>query len=215
MNRGKSNRAEWDEYINNKELLLCDDEIEKFGELFNKNIQNDQEQAYRFVVKTKERTIRIYQECYNLLSRIFERGTFELLDPSVKLSRRKRMIESLLSVLENTLKEPAKVFFTYNGEEYKIEQELEWAMSELTVGIVIGNKMPCVYFQDLSDGGDYKFWVGIGKAPNSSKDGEIQLIEGYIKPDDEWWYINTELGENTSVEKIANEIKKLVEHVNK
>ena len=214
LNRSKSNRAEWEEYVNNKKILLCDDEIENFGVLFRKNIQNDQEQAYRFAVKTKERTIRIYQECYNLLSRIFERGIFELVDSDVKLLKRKCIIESLLSVLKKTLQEPAQVFYTYNGEEYKIEQELEWAMSELTVGIIIGNKMPCVYFQDLGDEGGYKYLVGIGKAPNSSKDGEIQLIDGYIKPNDEWWYINTELEEITSVEKIANEIKKLVEYIN-
>jgi hypothetical protein len=214
-NRGKSNHAEWDEYINNKELLLCDDEIEKFGDLFDNNIQNDPEQAYRFAVKTKERTIQIYQDCYNILSRIFEHGIFELVGSNTKLLKRKRIIESLLPLLKDILNEPAQVLFTFNEEEYKIEQELEWAMSELTVGIIIGNMMPCVYFQDLGDEGDYKFWVGIGKAPNSSKNEEIQLVEGYQKPVEEWWYINKELGENPTVEEIADEIKNLVEHVNR
>ena len=176
--KGKRNYAEWDEYINNKESLLCDNEIELFNQLFDKSIQTDKEQSYRFAVKTKDRTIRIYKECYSLLSKIFENGTFELLDSEVILSKRKTIIESLLSILG----EQTHVFYSFNGEEFEIKQELEWAMPELTIGVTHGNKMACMYFH-IENNINYNYWVGIGKAPNKAtlEKEELQSFKDYQK----------------------------------
>jgi len=209
-NRGKSNYAEWDEYINNKESLLCDNEIESFNQLFDKSIQTDKEQAYRFAVKTKDRTIRIYKECYSLLSKVFENGTFEILDSEVILSKRKTIIESLLSILG----EQAHVFYSFNGEEFERKLDLEWAMPELTVGVTQGNKMACMYFHYIDNSTNYNFWVGIGKAPNkaSLKKEELQSFKDYQKcDDDEWWYLRKEFSNETTIEDIAEEIRELIE----
>ena len=211
-NRGKSNNPDWDEYINNKELLLCDDEIDKFGYLFDKNIQNSKEQAHRFVVKTKDRTIRIYQEGYKLLCRVFENVTLDKMDSNFTLARRKSIIKSLLSVLG----EQAHVFFTYNGEEFEVLHEIEWAMSELTVGITNGEKMACMFFYYKDDNTDYDYWVGIGKAPHTSKKQkeELHSFKDYqICNNDEWWYLRKVYSNETPIEEVAKEINELVDYL--
>ena len=211
-NRGKSNYAEWDEYINNKELLLCDNEIRVFNQLFNNGIQTDKEQAHRFAVKTKDRTIRIYEECYKLLSKLFEKGTIEALDSEEILSKRKTVIKSLQSILG----EQAKVFYSYNGEEFEVKHALEWAMPELTVGVVCGNKMACMYFQ-IDNDTDYSYWVGIGKAPHEAihKNEELQSFKDYQKcNNDEWWYLCKKFDKETNIEIVAEEIRELIQLIN-
>ena len=181
--------------------------------MFDKSIQTDKEQAYRFAVKTKNRTIRIYKECYSLLSKIFENGTFDILDSEVILSKRKTIIESLLSILG----EQAHVFYSFNGEIIEIKHALEWAMPELTVGVTSGNKMACMCFH-IENNNNFSYWIGIGKAPNKTiiKKEELQSFEDYQKGnDDEWWYLHKEFCCETTTEEIAEEIKKLIKIINK
>lgn len=211
-NRGKSNNAEWNEYINNELLLLCDDEIGVFANIFNKNIQTDEEQAYLFAIKTKDRTIKIYQECYNLLSKLFESLSFETYGSNFTLTKRRNILKSLLSVLG----ENARVFYTFNGEEYEIKYEIEWAMQDLTVGIANGDKMACMYFNYIDDYKDFNFWVGIGKIPNVTKNinAELKSFKDYQKcNEDEWWYLRKEFCKATPIEEIANEIKELLKFI--
>jgi hypothetical protein len=212
-NRGKGNYAEWDEYINNKELLLCDDEIDKFRDLFDESIQTNKDQAHNFVLKTKDRAIRIYQECYRLLYRIFEKGTFEIVDSDFTLFKRKTIIESICSILGKQ----AQVYYTFGGEEYVVEHEIEWAMPEITVGITNGDRMACMYFHYIDDCKSHNYWVGIGKAPNTPKNQKaiINSFRDYQKcNDDEWWYLRKEFGNEIPIEVIAKEINELVECIN-
>ena len=212
-NRGKSNHAEWNEYITNKKELLCDEDIEKFEQLFDKNIQTNQEQAYRFVVKTKDRTIKIYQECHKLLNRVFENGTFEMLSSHSILAKRKNIIKSLLSILGNQ----ARVYFTYSGEDYEVMQDIEWAMPELTIGVTTGEKMACLYFHCSDDLTTYNYWIGIGKAPGVPKkqEREIRSFKDYqIRVDDEWWYLCKEFEKETPIEELSVEINILVKFLN-
>lgn len=210
-NRSKSNNAEWDEYTNNKELLLCDDEIDTFGQLFDKSIQTDKEQAHRFVIKTKDRSIRIYHECYKLIYGVFGSGFFEILDSNFILAKRKSILESMICILG----EQARVYYTFYGEEYEVKYEIEWAMPKLTVGIIEGNMMVCIYYH-LFDDNNYNFWVGIGKAPNVSKDKSVELsFKDYqLYCEDEWWYLRKEFVKETPKEEIAQEIKDLVKSIN-
>ena len=218
-NRGKSNNAEWDEYTyidndkNNKELLLCDDEIDRFGELFDRSIQTNKDQAHNFVIKTKDRAIRIYQECYRLLNRIFENGTFGIVDKNYSLFKRKAKIESIRSILG----EQSQVYYTFAGEEFVLEHEIEWAMPEITVGITNGDRMACMYFHYIDDCKSHNYWVGIGKAPNTLKNQKaiINSFRDYQKcNDDEWWYLRKEFGNEIPIGVIAKEINELVECIN-
>lgn len=214
-NRGKSNNAEWDEYTykdkdkNNKELLLCDDEIELFNQLFDKSIQTNSDQAHNFAVKTKDRTIRIYQECYRLLNQVFENGIFETVDSNFTLAKRKAIMESIQSLLG----EKAQVYYTYKGEEFVVSHEIEWAMPEITVGVTTGDKIACMYFHYIDDDSDFNYWVGIGKGPNSTKDKNAKLksFKDYQEcNDDEWWYLLKEFNKETPIETIAKEMNDLI-----
>jgi hypothetical protein len=215
-NRGKSNSAEWDEYIANKKDLLCDDDIGIFKQLFNKNIQTDKEQAHRFAVKTKNRTIRIYQECYGLLHQVFEKGIFSDVDSDFLLAKRKATIESLCAILGKQ----AHVYFTYksdknNGEKIElVTNEMEWAMPKLIVGISNGHRMACFYFNIINNNADYNYWVGIGRALESSKDKELTPLKDYQVRNDDWWYFCKEFNKETPIEEIAKEINELTEYMN-
>lgn len=218
-NRGKSNNAEWDEYTyidndkNNKELLLCDDEIDIFGELFDRSIQTNKDQAHIFAIKTKDRTIRIYQECYRLLYRVFENGIFGIVDSNFSLFRRKTIIESIRSILG----EQAQVYYTFYGEEFVVEHEIEWAMPVVIIGITNGDRMVCVCFHYLDDDyTNYNYWVGVIKAPNTPKNqkASIRSFRDYhICDSDELWYLRKELSNEIPKEVIAKEINDLVEYL--
>lgn len=212
-NRGKSNNADWEEYINHKDLLLCDDEIHIFNQLFDKNIQSDNEQAYRFAVKTKERTIRIYRECYHLLNKVFENGVFGYIDSNNTIAKRKEILETIRSILGYR----ARVFLTFNGEEFEITNEIEWAMPELTLGITNGEKMVCLYYK-YNQGLKHIYRIGIAKAPNFPKNHKLQLRpfkDGYeILHDDEWWYLYKDFCSDFSIDDIVKELSELSEYLN-
>ena len=210
-NRGKSNNAEWNEYIDYGEQLLCDEEIKNFGKLFDKNIQADKDQAYRFAVKTKERAIRIYKECYQLLSTVFFNGIFENVDSSFTLSQRKNTIESLLSILG----EKAHVFYSFNGEGFEVIREIEWAMPELFIGIPLGNKMSCVYYHFIDNNTNFNYWVGISRTPNAMKDPKVEILSlDYQKCNDDIWYLRKEFDKETPVEDIAQEMNEVMKLIN-
>ena len=218
-NRGKSNNAEWDEYTyidnnkNNKELLLCDDEIDRFGELFDRSIQTNKDQAHNFVIKTKDRAIRIYQECYRLLYRIFEKGTFGIVDKNNSLLKRKTIIEAIRSVLGKQ----AQVYYTYGGEEFVVEYEIEWAMPVVIIGITNGDRMACVCFHYLDDDyTNYNYWSGVIKAPNIPKNqkASIRSFRDYhICDSDELWYLRKEFSNKTPIDVIVKEINELLAYI--
>lgn len=211
-NRGKSNCAEWDEYIKNKDILLCDDEIDRFEQLFDNNIQTDNEQAYRFAVKTKDRTIRIYRECYALLNQVFKNGSFGVINTNHILAKRKALIEDILSMLGSR----AHIYYTFNEEEFEVLHEIEWAMPELTIGVTNGEKMACLYY-NIDEKSSHNYLIGVGKAPNFPKNQKslLQPFKDYqLCNDDNWWYLRKEFGSDYQIDDIVKEIKELVEYIN-
>ena len=192
--------------------MLCDDEIDRFEQLFDNNIQTDNEQAYRFAVKTKDRTIRIYRESYELLNQVFKNGSFGVINTNHILAKRKAIIEDILSMLRSR----AHIYYTFNEEEFEVLHEIEWAMPELTIGVTNGEKMACLYY-NIDEKSSHNYLIGVGKAPNFPKNQKslLQPFKDYqLCNDDNWWYFRKEFGSDYQIDDIVKEIKELVEYIN-
>lgn len=211
-NRGKSNKPDWTEYIQNRELLLCDEKIKEFEKKFTTNLQADKNQAHEFAVKTANRDIRIYRECYSLLNKLFENGIFSCIDSNYRLSRRKSTLEKLQQRLEGK----ASILYRSNNDEYPIENEIDWARPKIVVGIICGERMICVYYCFRTDNKQFDYKIGIARSPHHEKNKKITLplLEGYEIDGDknERWYLHRLIDGQTSIEDLIGEIDKLISY---
>ena len=225
-NRAKSNEADWQEYIDNKSLLLADEDIERYHELFHSYLTENEEEAHRFAQKTFNRLCKIYSEVYDLLSPIDlnEGNTFSTVKNG--LSQRRDL---LLSVSE---KLGSKIYFECNGKEYIQTRNEEWAKPWMSTGLItqngyfaaitIGMYPDCSLVKETEK--EKAIEIGLRKKPDSyeltgEKPSE-ELLEKCISmcngldcklSDGPWWHIGTYISINTSVDTIVDYLKRLAE----
>lgn len=222
INRSKSNSADWKEYIDYKDLLLSDDDIDKFEDLFHTDLTNNKEESQLFAQKTFNRLCKIYSEVYELLSPIIieEGDLISCLDTC--MSKRRIILKSISEILGGD------VFFECNRKEYLLTKSEDWAMPWISTGIITQNG----YFAAIAIGIDqsYSFVdqieIGLRKRPdsyeltgemptelldtcNSRCDGlAFKMIEG------SWWHIETSIPIDTDITRIVEYLRALEDFAN-
>lgn len=133
INRAKSNGPDWQEYIDNKALLLADEEIEKYNDLFHPDLTNNRDEAWRFAQKTFNRVCRIYNEIHDLLSPVDSNNcNAEVLLGNDMGKRRARLLDIAKGL-------GGKIYFVCNDKEYLLAKNEDWARPWLSTGIITDN----------------------------------------------------------------------------
>ena len=218
-NRAKSNEADWQEYIENKTLLLADEDIERYGELFHSYLTENREEAQRFAQKTFNRLCKIYSEVYDLLSPVDLNEGDTLSTINNGLSQRRNL---LLGVSE---KLGSHIYFECNGKEYLQTRNEEWAKPWMSTGLMTNNgyfaAITIGMYPDCRLGGEIE--IGLRKKPDSYElTGEMpsELLETCISrcngldcklSDGPWWHIVTYITVDTPVDTIVDYLRALAE----
>ena len=216
-NRAKSNVADWQEYIENRTLLLADDDIEKYDELFHPNLTENKEEAQRFAQKTFHRLCKIYSEIYELLSPIDLKEGDTLSAINNGLTQRRNR---LLGVSERL---GSQIYFECNRKEYLQTRNEEWARPWMSTGLITDNgyfaAITIRMYQDCRLGEAIE--IGLRKKPDSYElTGEMppELLDQCNAfcngldckiSDGPWWHVVTYIPIDTSVDQIVDYLRAL------
>lgn len=222
VNRAKSNEANWSEYEKNSADLLADDQIERFSELFNVELNVKEKQAKHFAEKTFTRMCKIYNEVYTLLEPVDFRvgGITFTKDGGIK-DRKERM-----TAIRDILKEgfAAGIYYLYvdGGMEYLQENIDDWTREWMSCGCITKNNyyaaFTMVLYQDGSIGDQIE--IGLRRLPKTAErsgkvtEGQLQELRRYetyelYEDNNSWWHICKEISINTDNDIIINELKEL------
>lgn len=222
VNRAKSNEANWSEYEKNSADLLADDQIERFSELFNVELNVKEKQAKHFAEKTFTRMCKIYNEVYALLEPVDFRvgGITFTKDGGIK-DRKERM-----TAIRDILKEgfAAGIYYLYvaGGMEYLQENIDDWTREWMSCGCITKNNyyaaFTMVLYQDGSIGDQIE--IGLRRLPKTAErsgkvtEGQLQELRRYetyelYEDNNSWWHICKEISINTDNDVIINELKEL------
>ena len=174
-NRSKSNREDYDFYVENKETLLFD---ESSMDLKNDIVWN-KEEGFKFASVTFGRCCEIYKSCYDLFAPLFEKIVL-----SDDLQKRK---ETFLKIADSI--EGSKFYFTAGAKDYLLERALDWTREWISVGVPYGKYLVCVcwgYNQSELE-------LGLRKLPgtmiDSNRSDMPKLDDSYeVYEDNQWWY---------------------------
>ena len=222
VNRAKSNEANWDEYEHNSANLLADEEITRFGELFNGMLNGKVEQAKRFAEKTFTRMCKIYNEVYTLLKPVdFRVGEITFTEEGGIKDRKERMTD-ICDILVNE-GFTAGIYFLYNNiMEYPQENIDDWTWEWMSCGCITENKYYAAFTMVLNqqDGSIVnQIEIGLRRLPKTAERiGEVtnmQLLQlkGYetydLYKDNSWWHICKVISIDTDNNVIINELREL------
>lgn len=219
INRTKSNTADWTEYVENKEGLLSDEEIEKYHELFNKSITEDKEQAHRFAIKTFARLCKIYVEVYELLSPVDVNSGLSMEALPTDIAKR---YKRLIYISE---KLACKTYYECNGKDYPITSIANWACSWISTGIITTNGYYAAITMEINSNSKVcgQIEIGLRRLPDTNElAGEVssELIDelnatnsndAYEKTDGPWWHVVKYLPLETNNDEIIKQLKSLAD----
>ena len=214
-NRAKSNVADWQEYIDYREQLLADEEIEKYQELFHSSLTENKEEAQRFAQKTFKRLCKIYDEVYKLLSPVDVNADDNIPFIDNGLGRRKKRLSYIAEKLGG------KVFFECNGKEYPQTSNEDWARPWMSVGVISPNGYYAAITMELYQNGCLSNYMEIGlrRMPNSYElTGEmpVELLEKcksycpnlYVeRPGGSWWHVYSSIRVDTANDTIVQYLR--------
>ena len=216
-NRAKSNVADWQEYIDYREQLLADEEIEQFQELFHSSLTENKEEAQRFAQKTFKRLCKIYAEVYKLLSPVDINADVNMPFIDNGLGRRQKRLSYIAERLGGI------VFFECNRKEYPQKSNEDWARTWMSVGLVTANG----YYPAITMNIDQycqlgnSIEIGLRKMPDSYElTGKMpaELLEkcktycpnlNLEMSDGPWWHIVTYLSIETPDDVIVDYLRSL------
>lgn len=132
VNRAKSNEADWQEYIKySKQLLVDEENIGRFKELFHSNLTNNRVESQLFAQYTFNRLCKIYSEIYDLLSPV-DINNDDILDLADKdLEQRRNRLRSIAK--------GGVVYYECNNKEYPQEHNDDWAWQWMSTGVITPN----------------------------------------------------------------------------
>ena len=220
VNRSKSNASEWTVYMEHQALLLMDEDIKNYDELFHPDLTARQDESQCFAQMTFNRLCKIYSEIYDLLLpvNVNEGDLPESLNDNI--CHRKELLMNVAKKLD------CKVYFEHNGKEYPLEHNDEWAKPWLSTGIITKNG----YFAAITIGIDNECQImdkkmveiGLRRMPGSYElTGEVtqeHLNEyssyfgnlNYEISEGSWWHFIDFVPFETSVDHIAAHLTSLV-----
>lgn len=155
INRSKSDKDEYDEYISNRESLLFDDRILKI----NNRVANDKEQSFEFATITFNRLCSIYSNIFKEIEIIYQPRNLD-----AKIIDRKKLITSFIEVY------PAFKVWKYLDEEYySLESDYDWMFPWLAIG-----QLKADVFLAIELDGEKECWIGIRRITNGEIDKNIK-----------------------------------------
>ena len=218
-NRAKSNVADWQEYIDYREQLLADEEIEQFQELFHSSLTENKEEAQRFAQKTFNRLCKIYDEVYQLLSPVDINSDENMPFIDNGLGQRQKRLSYIAERLGG------KVFFECNGKEYPQKSNEDWARPWMSVGIITPNGYYAAITMELYQNCclSNHIEIGLRRMPNSYElTGEMpeELLEkcksccpdlNLEKSGGSWWHAYSSIPIDTADDTIVHYLRILGE----
>lgn len=219
INRAKSNGADWKEYIENRETLLADEEIEKYNTIFHSDLTDSKEEAPKFAQKTFNRLCRIYEEIYNLLSPVDINNDETLPLPANGLMDRKEKLSDIAEKLNG------HVYFVCNGKEYLQKRLEDWTRTWMSAGIVTPNRYYAAITMEMHTNCSLsnRIEIGLRRVPDSyDLTGKItpELLEKCNSPrkgpiyemsEGSWWHISTYIPVETANDDIVKYLRELGE----
>lgn len=214
-NRSKSNSADWDIYINKKEDLLSDEEIDKYNVYFNSKLTENKEQAYLFAQKTFNRLCKIYDEIYGLLSPV-DVNNGEIMtfsdDTDNGIMLRRQRFADISEKLGGT------VFYVCNDKEYRQERVDDWARPWMSVGIITQNDYYAAIAMEITQDCRLcdRIEIGLRRKPGFyDLTGKVsaEFLEEcnshfndikFEMVDSSWWHIFTYIPTGTSDDEIVD-----------
>lgn len=217
-NRSKSNGANWAEYVENKEALLADDEINKYEELFHSYLTEDEKESQRFAQKTFNRLCRIYSEVYDLMSPVDVNNDSIVSIANNGLSQRRNLLISISEKLGG------RVYFECNGKEYAQTRNDEWAREWMSAGIITSNGYFAAATIEILQNGciGNQIEIGLRRKPDQDELTGAMPPELLMKcnsrcgldfklSESSWWHIMTHIPVNTVIDRIVKYLKDLDE----
>lgn len=147
VNRSKSDRDDYDEYLQNEDSLNFNRDVLTL----NPSITYEKVQSTRFAEITLNRLCSIYERLYTDIECIYNNcGAFD-----VKIENRKRFVESFIT--KNT---DYDAWYYSGGEYYKVSSITNWQYHWIAIG-----KIMCNLFLTVELNADSECWIGLRKLP--------------------------------------------------
>lgn len=227
VNRSKSDSADWREYENHREMLLADDEIDRFKELFTHRITSDTDEATRFAYKTYNRLCKIYDAVYNLLEPVdFRVGEISFTKEGLK-TRQGKMTDIIEGLKKVGLQGDIYYLRPWGDMERRLNNIDDWTSAWMSCGCLTANGYYAALTMSVHSNGKISevIEIGLRRRPNETALSgavtaeqlkELKDNEEYARTEDNsWWHIWKEISINTANEEIINEIKALADFASK
>ena len=203
-NRAKSNRQDYDFYLENKDALLFNEDSAGFRP----DITWKEEESFRFANITFDRCCRIYESCYAMLSPLLD--GIELSDSlKERAGRMKNLKDNIVG---------AEFYFTSESKDYLLERKEDFTRDWVSVGVTCGKYLACVCWGYSSKALE----IGLRKLPGTEIDEnreDMPQIDSsyhvYGYGENAWWYAEKDLPVDTPVEEIVTELGTLVSYFKK